>query len=136
MRRFINKTGLILFGIVLALSFVFNLVFAQAVPVAATVADFPYILLIILVLGMGAHWITGYQKGTVGGANIFTWFLSNVPATLAALISAITGFVLLYASQPSAYEPITINTIVTVFLLGYTGDSALNKTKVQPPPAL
>jgi hypothetical protein len=103
------------------------LVFSQTEAPVPVPADFPLVLLVPLIIGMVLHWLKGYGRGTIT-VNFFQYILDSLGQTITALLGAVASFIGLYSANPIAYDPHNVTAWISVILIGYSFDSALNGT--------
>jgi hypothetical protein len=86
--------------------------------------NFPYTLLLPMLIGMVAHWLRGFDRGTIS-LNLWDYILDSVGKTISAVVGAVSQLIGLYALSPEKFS----GSFVTwwfVFLIGFASDSALN----------
>lgn len=113
---------LVLFIVMLV--FHINILWAQdALP--AVDQTFPIWLLIPLFIGMLAHWLKGYVRGSIS-TNIWQYFISNLGQTVSAVVAAVGQ---LFGAWAAGTVPVDAGIFAmawAVFNIGYVSDSTLN----------
>jgi len=102
---------------------VFQMFAQDSVPTPA-ITDIPIILYGPLLLGMSAHWLKGFSRGSIT-VSLGQYILQSLGQTISAVGAAIIAFNGLYLLNPAAY-PLNIGGLIGVFLIGYSSDSVLN----------
>ena len=87
--------------------------------------SFPLWLLIPLFIGMLAHWVKGYARGTIT-TNLRQYFIANLGQTVSALVAAIGQLLGAWAAGTVPAEAGLFAMAWAVFNIGYVSDSALN----------
>jgi hypothetical protein len=90
------------------------------------VQSFPSaILLIPLALGMFAHWLKGFTRGTIP-ASWGGWLIDNIGFTIAALVAGVGQLVGFYQLSPEILNSGGVGAWWIVFMMGYASDSVMN----------
>lgn len=100
--------------------------FAQDGTPTPAITDVPVLLYAPLIVGMLAHWLKGFSRGTIT-VSLWQYVLQNLGQTFSAIGTAIVAFNGMYLLNPAAY-PLNFGGLFGVFLIGYTSDSILNGT--------
>jgi len=131
-RTFLKRFGLLFVGLVVL--FVYAAI-AQTTGDTSTPipAGFPYLLAIPLVIGMMAHWMMAYIKGTVK-VSLWQYIIQGVGWTIGAFSTAVGSLAALWALNPAGYNPAVIGTWIQVIFIGYGIDSAVNNVPKTTPP--
>lgn len=104
---------------------IFQAIAQDATPTPA-ITDVPALLYVPLIVGMVAHWLKGFSRGTIT-VTLWQYALQNLGQTFSAIGTAIVAFNGMYLLNPAAY-PLNFGGLFGVFLIGYTSDSLLNGT--------
>jgi hypothetical protein len=111
--------GLFLLNISLAL--------AQDGSIDVTKIALKWYYFVALFVGMTAHWLKGYQLGTIK-VNFFVWFLSKAGTTIAAVIAGVAQMLgaITAGVVPTGDNVAWWVTAWAILYLGYTSDSIFN----------
>jgi len=117
--------GFFLFNFVIVLTTAFSQT-GETPPVVYDALP-PWIYYIVVVVGMFLHWLKGYSKDTIP-MNWGDWLLTNVGATIMAIIGAFVQLGVFYTANPSVLAPISFSGIYLVLSMSYMADSVLNSS--------
>ena len=96
--------------------------------VAAVVDAFPAWLILPLLVGMAAHWLKGYTRGTIQGS-FWRWWGDNISLTIGAVVAGVGQ---LFGAWESGMIPVGVHWLLqfwAVFNIGYVSDSTINGQK-------